>query len=309
MNTSDPSLQPASILVLEDDDASVAMLDAVLSDAGYEVVCVQRGRDAMHKLSERSFDLAVFDINIPDFSGIEVLRALREHRLELPVIFLSGETAIEYAIDALRFRAFDFVAKPFDPLQLLAVVERAIREHRQEEARVSHLTDLESELYRLQHQAFHDWLTGLPNRALFKDRLTLAIAQAQRSGRKVAVLFLDLDRFKPINDRHGHDVGDWVLKEVARRLSGTLRGADTLARLGGDEFVAIIPYVDNSAAVKAVIEKFDAALRVPFAVAGELLEIGCSVGCAIYPDDGTSPDLLLENADAAMYQQKHRGAV
>jgi diguanylate cyclase (GGDEF)-like protein len=300
--------EKATILVLEDDIPSAQMLDALLCAAGYAVVTVERGRDAMTMLSQRMFDLALFDVNIPDFSGIEVLRELREHRLDLPVIFLSGETSIEYAIDALRFRAFDFVSKPFDPEQLLDLVGRALAERKLEVARVSHLTEMEAELYRLQHQAFHDPLTGLPNRALLNDRLTQAIAQARRTSRQVAVLFLDLDRFKPINDLHGHENGDRVLKEVARRLSAPLRSADTLARLGGDEFVAVIPQIDNPGAIDAVIDKLQGALRVPFSIDGQCVELGVSVGCAVFPEDGLSPEALLESADAAMYQHKHRGA-
>jgi two-component system cell cycle response regulator len=297
-----------SILVLEDDSASASMLRALLEDAGYAVVAVERGRDAMQMLAQRTFDLALFDVNIPDFSGIDVLRDLREHRRDLPVIFLSGETSIECAIDALRFRAYDFVAKPFDPRQLLDLVERALAERKREVARVSHLTEMEAELYRLQHQAFHDPLTGLPNRALLNDRLALAISQAQRSGRRVAVLFLDLDRFKPVNDVHGHDNGDRVLQEVARRFSAPLRSADTLARLGGDEFVAVIPEVDSPAAITAVIDKLQAVLEVPFLIDGCAIQLGVSVGCAVFPDDGQTPEALLESADASMYQHKHRGA-
>ncbi|MCE2945908.1 MAG: diguanylate cyclase domain-containing protein [bacterium] len=298
----------ATILVLEDDTASAQMLDALLADAGYAVVTVERGREAMDLLSQRPFDIALFDVNIPDFSGIEVLRELREHRLDLPVIFLSGETSIEYAIDALRFRAFDFVSKPFDPAQLLQLVERALAERKLEVARVSHVTEMEAELYRLQHQAFHDPLTGLPNRALLDDRLAQAIAQAQRTSRRVAVLFLDLDRFKPINDLHGHENGDRVLKEVARRFSAPLRSADTLARLGGDEFVAVIPQIENPAVIGAIVEKLQAALRAPFSIDGQRVHLSVSVGCAVFPDDGLSPEALLESADAAMYQHKHRGA-
>jgi diguanylate cyclase (GGDEF)-like protein len=273
-----------TILVLEDDTGSAAMLEALLVAAGYSVARAERGRDAMVMLSQHAFDLALL------------------------VIFLSGETSIEHAIDALRSRAYDFVSKPFDPKQLLDLVERALADRKLEVARVSHLAEMESELYRLQHQAFHDPLTGLPNRALLDDRLEQAIAQAQRTSRRVAVLFLDLDRFKSINDLHGHDSGDRVLKEVARRFSAALRSADTLARLGGDEFVAIIPQVDTPLAIAAVVDKLQAALLPPFSIDGCRVHLGVSVGCAVFPDDGLSPEALLESADAAMYQHKHRGA-
>ena len=308
MNDRSTDAGKGTILVLEDDTESAAMLEALLGAAGYSVAKAERGRDAMAMLSQRAFDLALLDVNIPDLSGIEVLRELRAHRPDLPVIFLSGETSIEHAIDALRSRAYDFVSKPFDPKQLLDLVERALADRKLEVARVSHLAEMESELYRLQHQAFHDPLTGLPNRALLDDRLEQAIAQAQRTSRRVAVLFLDLDRFKSINDLHGHDSGDRVLKEVARRFSAALRSADTLARLGGDEFVAIIPQVDTPLAIAAVVDKLQAALLPPFSIDGCGVHLGVSVGCAVFPDDGLSPEALLESADAAMYQHKHRGA-
>jgi diguanylate cyclase (GGDEF)-like protein/PAS domain S-box-containing protein len=157
------------------------------------------------------------------------------------------------------------------------------------------------------HQANFDTLTGLPNRQLLDDRLDRALAQAGRRHAQVAVLFIDLDRFKPVNDNYGHGTGDELLRQVARRLEQTLRDEDTVARLGGDEFVAVLPdLVAGDAPVRAA-EKLIAALSAPFRVGEHYLEISCSVGIAIYPRDAVDAAGLIEKADVAMYRAKDAG--
>jgi len=160
---------------------------------------------------------------------------------------------------------------------------------------------------RLQRLADFDLLTGLPNRFLFQDHAELALAQAGRNGKMVAILFLDLDHFKAINDSLGHRAGDQVLIEVARRLDGSLRASDTLGRFGGDEFNAVLPDIDTPAAATSVAEKIIASLAMPFLIEGQALQIGISIGIAIYPRDGMHIDALSLAADAAMYQAKQQG--
>jgi len=160
---------------------------------------------------------------------------------------------------------------------------------------------------RLQRLADFDLLTGLPNRFLFQDHAELALAQAARNGKQVAILFLDLDHFKTINDTFGHRAGDQVLIEVARRLDGCLRASDTLARFGGDEFNAVLPDIDTPAAAASVAEKIIASLSTPFLIEGQALQVGISIGIAIYPRDGVQIDALALAADAAMYQAKEQG--
>jgi diguanylate cyclase (GGDEF)-like protein len=155
--------------------------------------------------------------------------------------------------------------------------------------------------------AFHDSLTGLPNRALFRNRLSLAIATARRERSMVGVLFVDLDRFKYINDSFGHVQGDRFLQCVAERLRQTLREVDTLARLGGDEFTAIIPDMHEPGAAMTVARKLAAALERPFDVGGLELETRASIGVATYPMHGATEDELLSHADIAMYAVKRRG--
>jgi diguanylate cyclase (GGDEF)-like protein/PAS domain S-box-containing protein len=155
--------------------------------------------------------------------------------------------------------------------------------------------------------SLHDGLTGLPNRALYMDRLRHALDLAQRRDEKVAVYFIDLDHFKDVNDVHGHDVGDAVLAAVAKRLLGCVRHSDTVARLGGDEFVALTPAIGDAANAAAIAEKMVAVMHAPMEVLGKTCQLGASVGVALYPDDGSRGGVLLRLADAAMYAAKKAG--
>ena len=159
----------------------------------------------------------------------------------------------------------------------------------------------------IRRQAFFDALTGLPNRTLLMDRLQQALAASARTGRGLAVLFLDLDRFKAVNDAHGHEAGDALLQEAARRLAALTRRNDTVARLGGDEFVMILTEIPGREAARALAAKVVASLAAPFRVAGLELEVGTSVGIAYAPADGDDGPTLLKNADTAMYQAKRAG--
>jgi diguanylate cyclase (GGDEF)-like protein/PAS domain S-box-containing protein len=156
-------------------------------------------------------------------------------------------------------------------------------------------------------QAYHDLLTHLPNRALLKDRLSLAIAHARRNKRKLAVMFLDLDRFKLVNDTLGHTMGDRLLKAVANRLQSCLRRGDTLARFGGDEFTLLLPEVRTKDDVVVIATKILDRLNAPFVIDGHELFVGASIGISIYPEAGDSEETLIQNADIAMYQVKGRG--
>jgi diguanylate cyclase (GGDEF)-like protein/PAS domain S-box-containing protein len=156
-------------------------------------------------------------------------------------------------------------------------------------------------------QAYHDLLTGLPNRALFKDRLAQAIANARRHGLLLAVMFLDLDRFKSVNDTLGHLVGDELLQLVSQRLRHCLREGDTLARIGGDEFMLLLPHIRTRDNAAYIAEKILAALKTPFHLNGHELYISASIGIAIYPDDGITHETLIKHADIAMYSAKDQG--
>jgi diguanylate cyclase (GGDEF)-like protein len=163
---------------------------------------------------------------------------------------------------------------------------------------VSERKQLERALTR---QAFSDQLTGLPNRALIRDRTEQAIRLAGRQGLTAALLLLDLDRFKEVNDTLGHHHGDLLLQQVAERLRGTLRDSDTVARLGGDEFAVLLPQIASVHEAAAVADKLSAAIEAPFTVDGLTLDVDASIGVATYPDHATDANQLLQRADVAMY--------
>lgn len=156
-------------------------------------------------------------------------------------------------------------------------------------------------------RAFHDAVTGLPNRALFEDRLGVAITQSERSRRKLAVMFLDLNRFKRVNDRLGHSVGDRLLRAVAQRVRASLRQGDTLSRFGGDEFTLLVPGVRSRGAVERIAGKILDCFKAPFVVDGRRLRVGASIGIALHPEAGERGDALIDAADIAMYHAKDQG--
>jgi diguanylate cyclase (GGDEF)-like protein len=169
------------------------------------------------------------------------------------------------------------------------------------------ITDRKIAEEQFQHLAHYDVLTDLPNRTLIGDRLKQALAYAKREKVLLALMFIDLDKFKPVNDTLGHEIGDLLLKQVARRLQQSVRGSDTVARIGGDEFVVLLPVIDNNHDAAVVAEKILQALNKPFEVAQHSLNISSSIGIAVYPQHGTDEKLLLINADIAMYHAKKDG--
>lgn len=161
---------------------------------------------------------------------------------------------------------------------------------------------------KIEHLAYYDSITGLPNRALLMDRLRQALALAQREGRELALLFLDLDNFKDLNDTKGHDIGDKFLREVAKRLSSCVGESNTLARIGGDEFVIVLTAVHaEEEAAATTARRVQALFADPFVIEGEEFYSSTSIGIALYPEDGTDVECLLKCADAAMYHAKHEG--
>jgi diguanylate cyclase (GGDEF)-like protein len=163
---------------------------------------------------------------------------------------------------------------------------------------------LQAQAFEKEHQALHDALTGLPNRTLFRDRVDQAVRGALRTGTRAAVLLIDLDRFKEINDTLGHHTGDALLKQVGPRLQGALRESDTMARLGGDEFAILLPGIPGALGAATVAEKLTEALHEPFLLEGITVPADASIGIALYPDHGRDADTLMQRADVAMYNAK-----
>lgn len=209
----------------------------------------------------------------------------------------SGEFAFRRTDGALRDLAFNVVTMP-DAAQrgrdLAVVVTLDVTERKQA-------------MEQLQHRSLHDPLTGLPNRVLLTERLQQAMARARRARERAAVLFVDLDGFKPINDGHGHAAGDALLVALARRLRGCVRASDTVARIGGDEFALVLGAVGDAAQALAVADKIRHAVARPCTHDGRPLRVSASIGVAVFPDHGATERVLLRRADAAMYAAKAAG--
>jgi diguanylate cyclase (GGDEF)-like protein len=267
------------VLIVEQSPGYAALLHALLEDAAPAVFRVETVTDAdaaVDRLLGRNVDCVLLD-------GLATLERVRPAALDRPIVVLSADDDDEVALAAVRSGAQDYLVKGSLDAGTLA---RALR-HAVERKRI------ESALAR---RALHDPLTGLPNRALLSDRLRLALSRLRRTQTCLAVLFLDLDGFKAINDSLGHAAGDAFLIEVAERLRGVLRGGDTAARLGGDEFVVLCEDVAG------VDETRGIAARVVEQVPGRV-----SVGVALAVDGTEDPGALVRAADAAMYVVKRAG--
>lgn len=291
------------ILIAEDDPVSRRLLQALLVKWGYEVTVASDGAEAWELLQQEGGPrLAIIDWMMPKMDGAEVCRKVRatEGGAYVYLLLLTAKTQKEDIVRGIGAGADDYVTKPFDANELNARLRAARR-----------ILDLQADLVSaresLRMQATHDYLTGLPNRLLFSDRLTQRLAQCRRSKQSLAVLYLDLDRFKLINDTFGHSFGDRVLNSVATRLTSCLREIDTLARMGGDEFTILLNEVDTPDGASETARRILETLCAPFSIDDRELFVTASIGISMFPHSGRDVETLVQNADSAMYQAKKQG--
>ncbi|NQT84292.1 diguanylate cyclase [bacterium] len=289
-----------SILIVDDDEGTCRSLRLIFRKKGYEAETAGTGQEAIEKARRKFFNLALLDIKLPDTEGIELLAPLKEIHPDMVVIMVTAYASVESAVRALNEGALAYIIKPLDMRGVLAKVRGALQDQRiiEEKRRAEE---------ELAYRATHDALTDLPNRALFKAHLTLALTLARRKQRKLAVMVLDLDRFKNVNDTLGHGAGDQLLQAVGVRLVDLLRESDRIGRMGGDEFTLLLTEVAKVEDAAEVACRILGAVRKPFVIDGHQLHITTSIGIALYPSDGDDPDTLIKNADKAMYRAKKHG--
>jgi diguanylate cyclase (GGDEF)-like protein len=268
------------------------------------------------------FAMAFVDMRMPPgWDGLKTIEHLWQVDPDLQVVICSAHTDYDWSEVVERLHHSDkllVLRKPAEPIEILQCAtaltrkwqnERLVREQmdRLEQVITVRTRGLEAANRQLRHLATHDALTGLPNRVLLEDRLTQAVAHADRDGRSFALMVFDLDRFKLVNDSLGHNAGDDLLQEVARRLTGLVRSVDTVARLGGDEFALLITSIHHPEDAKSLASRAVEVLQTPMRIAGIDVHTSPSIGIAFYPADGNTIEALAAHADAAMYCAKQRG--
>ena len=308
------------ILVVDDVADNRDILMRRLLRRGFEAVEADGGRRALALMQQQDFDVVLLDIMMPDLGGNDVLRQIRQTKsdIELPVIMVSAKSQSEDVVESLSLGANDYVTKPIDfNVALARIANQVTRKHsadkdRQQHVHLKQVAKVESEQRRhsdeqLQYLAYHDPLTGLLNRGAFRDTLNQALDDLVVSDAKPAVLFIDLDRFKAVNDSYGHEMGDKLLRAVAERLRATVSSGVELCRLGGDEFGALILGHADPQFAMLQADNLISAIQQPFEIDGRILQIGASCGVALASSVSSDLEVLVKAADLAMYHAKKTG--
>jgi two-component system cell cycle response regulator len=301
MMISEKQILNACILIVDDQQSNVLLLEGMLREAGYACVASTNYPYAVCELYLKNhYDLILLDLQMPGMDGFQVMEDLKAVETDgyLPILVITAQPG--HKLRALTSGAKDFVSKPFD------LLEAKTRIHNMLEVRLLY-KHLEHYSLEMESLAMHDALTGLPNRRLLMDRLSLSITHAHRNKRTMAVMYLDLDGFKQVNDTLGHDAGDKLLNMVAARLAAAVRQEDTVARLGGDEFVIALWELIHADGLARLVSKVIQAVSQPYVINGHTVSVTTSVGVSIYPTHGDDADTLMKNADLALYEAKRAG--
>lgn len=288
------SSKSLTILLVEDNPGDIRLVRELLAadqSETFSLVTADRQEAALAILDSQDITAILLDIELPDSSGLNTLLKIHANAPGIPIVVLSSIADEGLAVRSVQQGAQDFLVKGYvDAHQLTRSLRYAIERKRTEE--------------RLNHLAHHDSLTGLSNRKHFYDTLKNSIALARRHETKLALLLLDLNGFKAINDTLGHAIGDVLLQCVAQRLRECMRETDCVARIGGDEFTMILSDIYDEEDAVAATTKIIEAIGRPFLVDGRVLDVGVSIGIGIYPTDADNLESLVRNADVAMYQAK-----
>ena len=294
------------ILLVEDDEDDYVITRDLLSDIDsvrYDLKWVMTYDAALEEMGRNQYDVFLFDYRLGERTGLDLLREVTHNGCNIPAVLLTGQGGKEIDLEAMKAGAMDYLVKGKTDFTLLERTIRYAIERKRAEEQIKQL-------------AYYDHLTNLPNRVLFQEQLKQAIANYSRTQKAVAIMFLDLDNFKRINDTLGHNAGDQLLKGVASRLNGCLRKSDaltrpnisnTVGRQGGDEFTILLPEITDCQAAVKVAQRILTVLSQPYILEGHEVVVTTSIGIALYPHDGEDINMLLMNADAAMYHAKNKG--
>ncbi len=286
------------VLLVEDSAADAELVARQLSKCAeppFTITCAQSVSAALPIAQCGAHDVVLLDLALSDSIGLAGLREIALAVPRTPIVVLTGADEFPLAVHAIQYGAQDYLVKGDTSAGQLARALRMAIERKSCSA-------------QLAERANFDQLTGLVNRALFRDRLAHALARAKRDHVHAALLYVDLDRFKVINDTLGHSAGDEVLRLVAERFRSAVRECETIARLGGDEFAILLESLHDALPAARAAERILAAFRAPLSIAGEAVRVTLSIGMAFFPDHAENAEALLCSADAAMFRAKRAGS-
>jgi diguanylate cyclase (GGDEF)-like protein len=290
------------VLIVDDSEVVRALVGGYLRNAGFAVEESANGADALRKVESAVFDVIITDLRMPELDGFGLLEAVKRRGAGPEVILLTGTHAHDMAsaIRALRLGAHDFLTKPpAGPDEVILTVDRAIEKKRLRESNARLMRELEA-------LSKTDPLTGALNRGAFDEALRREAQRARRYHFPLSLLILDLDHFKPVNDTHGHRVGDGVLQQFVARLGTVFRETDAIHRYGGEEFVVLLPHTGSEGALDAAKRVVQVTSSTPFQIGAIALKVTVSVGVATARPDEEGDDLVTR-ADRALYQAKKTG--
>lgn len=301
---------PQRILIVDDIPANLIMLEAILASTGVEIITATSGEDAIVIAKEHDLSLILMDIVMPDMDGYTAAEILRSNSSTkyVPIIFVTGsESTSENVLKCYESGVVDVLYKPLQADIIRSKVNIFLDLDQQRRLIKKQSQDLKEAFEKLQDYAQHDQLTGLFNRDQIISILTGFMANARRYKRNLALLFLDLDHFKHVNDSLGHEVGDLLLKSVSERIVKSVREGDFVARLGGDEFAVVLSNVDSERSVAQLAQRMLDNLVMPHSLKEHEILVSSSIGIAMYEDSYEDATQMLKAADAAMYQAKKKG--
>jgi len=324
------AMERKTILLVDDNPSNLKLLVDCLESHEFKVAVASSGEEAIRRLQRTHLvkpDLILLDIMMPGIDGYETCRQIKliPEISDIPIIFLSALSETPDKVFGFSIGAVDYITKPINLAEMMARINThlelsALRNELElrVQVRTRELLDANTALRheikerkRIEEQiryiTTHDSLTDLPNRFLLMERLDQLIDRARRYKERVALMYLDLDQFKIVNDSLGHRFGDMLLSDVAYRLKDAALTADAVARLGGDDFVICLPIHDEDEDVIATAKSILDSLREPFCINDVSLHVSASIGVAVYPDDGADADTLMRNSDTAMHHAKQSG--
>ncbi len=290
------------ILVADDSKTNLAILVNALIKLGHEVVSANNGEEAVLFFKQQRPDLVILDVFMDGMDGFECAKKLREYNTEdwIPIIFLSSAVDDEHIAKGINAGGDDYLAKPFSELTLAAKIKAMQR-----------ISDMRQQLCattkKLRVLSSIDPVTHIYNRLEFDKKIIEKMEYANQHNQPLALLFIDIDHFKRINDSLGHHIGDFILREVASRIAACIRSDDILARLGGDEFAIILPHLNMPETAALVAQKIIEVLKPPYKITEQEIHISCSIGIACFPSLEVSADTIVQKADIAMYHAKELG--